>query len=297
MSQNIISATCNYPSSYVTVNQHQLHYIKSGEGVPIVFIHGVPTYSYLWRNIIPHLDNCSQCIAIDLLGFGLSDKPDIQYDLKTYQTYLAGMLDALNLDEMILVLHGWGSVVGLDYARSHTEKIKGLVLLESHIRAKTDLTEMSLPVQELLMLAKQSNKSMEDKILHDNFYIESILPASIMRKLTKDEMTEYRKPFLTPASRKAILDFMQLAPNAQESTQVQDCINQYTRWLEKTNIPKLMLYAIPGFVSTMSTVHWAKEHLQNLTLVDIGEALHIPQETQPAAIGQAMRQWFNKHYL
>jgi len=294
MNETTISAECNYQSDYVTVNQHQLHYIKSGNGIPVVFVHGIPTYSYLWRNIIPHLDDCSQCIAIDLLGFGLSDKPEINYDLQTYQNYFKGMLEALQLNEMILVLHGFGSVIGLDYASKNPEKIKGLVLIESHLRPTTDVNDLSLPIQEMLMMANNQDKKLNTKISQENFFIEKFLPACIMRNLTEEEMNNYRKPFSNSDSRKALLDFMQITPSLQQNKIVMDSISHYSQWLAESNIPKLLLYALPGFITSMSTVHWAKEHLPETTLVDIGEALHIPQESEPEAIGFAIRQWLQR---
>lgn len=291
-----MTAEFNYSPHYVTVGGHRLHYIDEGKGVPFLFLHGVPTYSYLWRNVIPHLSQHARCIALDFLGFGLSDKPAITYDLTTYQSCLSQFIEALDLPEVILVLHGWGSVVGFDYAMKHPKKVKGLVFLESHLRPTSDLSDVSLPVHELIMLAKEGDNNLQAKILDQNFFIEKIFPAGVMRQLSETEMKYYRAPFTAPGSRKAILDFINLIPYLAKNKEVIECIKQYSDKLCQSDIPKLMLYAVPGFVSTMSTVHWAKEHLSHLTMVDIGEALHYPQESQPALVGKVMQEWFSANF-
>jgi len=297
MTETTISAECNYLSRYATVNGHRLHYLDDGQGIPLVFVHGVGTYSYTWRNIIPHVNDCCRCMALDLLGFGLSDKPNITYDLNLYQKVFKDFIDEIGVDKIILVLHGFGSVIGFDYAMKYPDKVQGIAFMESHLKATTTLTDTSLPVQELIMLSQDSDENLQTKILEENFYIEKILPASILRHLTTVEMDAYRKPFPTPESRKAMLDFMQLTPYLKKNQSVLDCITTYAEKLQKSRIPKLMLYALPGFISAMSTVQWAKVHLPNITLVDIGEALHIPQETQPTTIGRSIRQWLNEEFL
>ena len=299
MRENVIPSTCDCPSAFIHTNEgYQLHYLHAGQtsNLPVVFLHGVPTYSYTWRNIIPHLSSSCYCIALDLLGFGFSDKPDIQYDLKTYQNIFEQFIEKLNLDKMILVMHGFGSVIGFDYAVKHPEKVKGIAFMESHLRATTKLNDLSLPVQEIIMSHKQNDPNiLKEKILQENIYIEKILPAGVLRQLTETEMDYYRKPFPTPASRKAIWDFVALTPYLNNDEAIIDCINQYSEKLTKSHMPKLMLYALPGFIGTMSSVQWAKAHLPNVKLADIGEALHIPQETHPQAIGQALREWMNEY--
>jgi len=280
-----------YASKYVEVNGSKMHYIEQGNGDPIIFLHGIPTWSYLWRNIIPFLSPYARCIAVDLIGLGKSDKPEIDYTVSDHINYFEGFIEALGLENMTLVMHAWGSVIGLDYAMHHEDKIKALAFMESQIRPSTTKEMVSLPIQELTSIIDMPDGGY-DIIMNSNYFINKVLPAGILRKLTNTEIQAYQMPFQTAESCKPLWQYLQDLPLGKGPSKTVDLIANYSKKLEQSQLPKLMLYAVPGFITTIDTVIWAKEHLPNLRQVDIGEALHYAQESNPQLIGEELRDWY-----
>lgn len=278
-------------SRYVAVKNSQMHYLDEGTGDPIVFLHSVPTSSYAWRHIIPSLSHCARCVAPDLIGMGNSDKPDIDYRVFDHIAYFDAFIEALQLKNITLVLHGWGSVVGFDYARRHEKNIKGIAFYESHIQSVTDSRELSLPVQQLATLLKRPGASYR-AVIKQNYLIEKLLPNSSIRKLTNAEMEHYRHPFPTPESRKPLWQYVQDLPLGNGPADVVALIQGYSDWLQKTTTPKLMLYAIPGFMTTVNSVQWAKERLPNITLASLDNALHLAQESVPEQFSKILLEWY-----
>lgn len=288
-----ISAEFPYKSHYATVDGVKLHYIDEGKGQPMVFIHGIPTSSYLWRNVIPALTDSVRTIALDLVGFGQSDKPDIAYTIFEHIDYFERFITELNLKNIVLVLHGWGSVVGFEYFCRHPENVAGLVFMEAHIRSPKGWDMLSLPVQELASILSSPDGGY-DVIMHSNYFINKVLPSGVLRRLSDTEMAHYAKPFLQPGSAKPIWQYLQELPLGDGPEPVMQLIEGYAQALQETKIPMLMLYAIPGYVTTIAAIEWAQEHLQNLKVVEIGEGLHYIQETDPTAIGFEIKQWYEE---
>lgn len=286
-----ISAAYPFESHYQTVLGSKIHYIEQGEGDPILFLHGVPTSSYLWRNIIPELAQQARCIAPDLIGMGQSDKPNIEYRVFDHIHYMEAFIQALDLNNITLVVHGWGSVIGFDIATRHPERFKAIAFLESHIRPVLDWSMVSLPVQELSVVLSAPDGGY-DVIMNSNYFVNKVLPNGVMRKLTAEEMEFYRRPFLEPESCKPLWQYLQDLPLGNGPKDVIDLITRYSKKFVSSDIPKLMLYAVPGFVTTMATVQWAKDNLQNLTLVDVGDALHYAQESKPTVISAELKKWY-----
>lgn len=195
-----------FDSRFVEVNGSKLHYIEEGEGDPILFLHGMPTSCYLWRNIIPALAEQDRCIAPDLIGMGQSDKPKIQYNLNDHIRYIEGFIQALGLRNITLVMHGWGSVIGFDYAMRHPDNMKALVFYESHVRPALSLEMLSLPLQMRAFMLSDAEKN-HDLIVKDNYFIEQFLPRAVLRKLTDKELAYYRKPFETVESRQLLWQY------------------------------------------------------------------------------------------
>ncbi len=287
-----ISAEFDYPDQSVDVLGSQLHYVETGEGAPILFLHGIPTWSYMWRNVMPVLHEAGRCIAVDLIGMGRSDKPDIDYTVFDHIDYITEFIDTLGLSDITLVMHGWGSVIGFAYAMSHPEKIKGLAFLEAHIRAPSSHDMLSLPVQELATLL-QTDDGGYAAIMEDNYYVNEILPRGILRTLTDAEMAAYQQPFKDVKSRKLIWQYLQDLPKGDQKTAVSELIQKYSEFLQQSKLPKLMLFAVPGFITTMDTVVWAKQHLPELSLVDIEDALHYATESNPERIGIEIKHWYS----
>lgn len=290
--QEAISTDYKYPSQFAQVDGSRIHYVEQGAGDPIVFLHGMPTYSYLWRNIIPYLSNNARCIAPDFIGMGLSDKPDIEYRIFDHIRYMDKFFDELKLDKVTLVMHGWGSLVGFDWARRHVDRVKALCFFESYIRPNTHWEMLSLPVQELDHLSK--SRDAYNAIIRENYLVDEWLPSAVTRRLKAAEKKAYAKPFPTEASRKPLLQFVRDLPLGKGPDDVVALIQAYSDWLKETSIPKLMMYAVPGFITTIDTVKWAKDNLKNLTLIDLHDVLHFAQESTPDTFGQNLKDWYLK---
>lgn len=278
-------------SKYTAVKSSKIHYLESGQGDPVLFLHGMPTSSYLWRNIIPSLSDVAYCVAPDLIGMGKSDKPDIEYRIFDHIDYIDQFIDALNLKNITLVLHGWGSVIGFDYARRHESNIKAVAFYESHITNVTHWNMLSLPVQQFATLLNRPGASYR-AVMKQNYLVEKLLPRCAIRTLTEEEMAHYRKPFPTPESRKPLWQYIQDLPLGKGPKDVESLIAQYSEWLKQTTIPKLMLYAIPGFMTTVESASWARDHFRNIQLAALEDAMHLAQESVPGLFCEKLRTWY-----
>ena len=293
MHEKNISSDFPFESRYVTVNDAEIHYIEQGEGDPILFIHGIPTSNYLWRNIIPDVSQYGRCIAPDLVGMGKSSKPDIAYSVFEQIIYINRFIEAMKLTNITLVVHGWGSVIGLDYAMRNQENIKGLVFYESHLRPAIDSDMLSLPVQQIASLLSNYDLSHE-AIMQENYFITKFLPSCVLRQLTEEELKKYEEPFQTKESRQPLWQYAQELPIGGRANDVVNLISNYSEKLQQSKLPKLLMYAIPGFITTIETVRWCNDRLNNLKVVDLGEALHFVQETNPRKFSQTLADWYQK---
>jgi len=281
-----------FESKFIAVDGSKIHYVEQGSGNPILFLHGMATSNYIWRNIIPALSPYGRCIAPDLIGMGKSDKPKIAYRVFDYIKYLEGFIQALDLRNITLVLHGWSSLAGFDYARNHENNIKALAFVESYIRL-LNMEMLTMPAQELFSLLKHPQYGYK-AIIEDNYILTKVLPAIILRKLSPMELEHYTSAFPTTESRKLLWQYIQDLPIEEGPADVKELVSQNSAWLQKTNLPKLLLYAIPGFITPMSNVDWASKHLTYLTVKDLGEAYHCPQETNPFAFREALLEWYKQ---
>lgn len=289
MTTRTISSAFPYKSQYVEVFGTNIHYIEEGSGDPILFIHDMPVSSYVWRNVIPHLSSLGRCIAPDLVGMGKSGKPDIEYNVTDHITYIEKFIETLNLKRVTLVLHGWGSVIGLHYAMRHEKNCKGLVLYEAFLRPFND-EDLSLPFQEqVYTLTQQEN--IYDLIVNGPYYVDKILPQEMLRSLTDIELKHYREPFLKQGSGKVLSQYLKELPKENHASKADKLIADYAKKLQLSKLPKLLLYSVPGFVTTMDTVVWAKATLPNLEMVDVGEELHYAQESNPELMGETVSVW------
>lgn len=282
--------------SYVEVLGANIHYTDQGQGPVLVFIHGMPTSGYLWRHVVDQMKSSFRCIALDLVGMGKSDKPDIDYSIFDHIRYFDAFMEALQLKDAVLIMHGWGSLIGLDYARRHPECIKGLTFYESHLRAAVDWDMLSLPVQQLASMLKQP-KASYSAIVEKNYLVEKLLPRGAMQPLEASVLDKYREPFPDEASRKPLWQYVQELPLGRGESEVLELINNYSQWLMTSHCPKLLMYAMPGFITTMDTVIWARDHLSELEVVELGNALHFAQETMPQAFSDALKNWLSRSAL
>jgi len=278
---------------YIMVLGKRIAYRETGAGAPIVFLHGNPTSSYLWRNIMPGIAPLGRCIAPDLIGMGGSDKldplePD-RYRFICHRRYLDALLDALDVgDRITFVLHDWGSALGFDWARRHADRVAGIVYMEALIRP-IDWDEW--PAQSRPLFEAMRSAAGEELILEKNIFIERILPASILRKLSDEEMTAYREPFTSSGdNRMPMLTWPREIPINGEPADVVDIIGQYAEWLATSTIPKLFINAEPGAILVgaprETCRQWPNQH--EFTVPGI----HFIQEDSADEIGTAIADWF-----
>lgn len=285
-----ISAEMPYPSQFVEVLGSRMHYVEAGSGDPVLFIHGNPTSSYLWRNVMPHLAADARCIAVDLIGMGRSDKPELDYRLADHVPYVDAFIEALGLDRLTLVVHDWGSALGFHYASRHEANVKGIAFMEAVVRPLS-WDEWPGSVRDLFRQFRTPEVGW-DLIVNQHAFVERVLPGAIQRDLTAAEMEVYRAPYLDPPSRKPLWRWPNEIPLDGQPAEVVDVVQAYADWLQQSDVPKLLLYATPGAILRADMVAWCREHIQSLTSVDIGPGLHFVQEDQPHAIGRALRAWY-----
>lgn len=277
----------------INVLDSRMHYVQAGDGAQtLLFLHGMPTSSYLWRHVLPHLADRGICIAPDLIGMGKSGKPSIQYTFRDHARYLEAFINALDLTNVMLVMHGWGSIVGMQYAMANPENISGMVFCEAHIRPLESWDMLALPIQELASLLKDPKKAYQ-AIVRDNYFMDALLPHCVMRDLSDAEIAAYKAPFSRPGDRLLLWQYVQELPLGQVDSPVTDLIARYTDWLAGSSIPKLILYAMPGFATSVSSVSWALAHWSNTMAIDLPDALHLAQESCPHLFVDAVIDWLD----
>jgi haloalkane dehalogenase len=274
---------------FATVNGRRMAYIDEGAGDAIVFQHGNPTSSYLWRNIMPHCAGLGRLIACDLIGMGDSEKlPNSGPQRYTYaeqREYLFALWEQLALgDRVVLVIHDWGSALGFDWASQHRERVAGIVYMEALV---TPLTWADWPENARRAFQGFRSEAGEDMILSKNTFVERVLPGSVLRKLTDAEMTEYRRSFLNAGEdRRPTLTWPRQIPIEGEPADVVRVVEDYAAWLAKSGVPKLFINADPGSILTgrQREVCRTWPNQQEVTV----KGLHFLQEDSPDEIGQAV---------
>ncbi len=236
---------------FISVQSKKISYVDEGKGKPILFIHGNPTSSYLWRNIIKDLVKRNRCIAPDLIGMGDSDKLDNpsqeNYSLREHIKWFDSFVNNINIEEkIILVIHDWGSAIGFDFAKKYSERISGIVYMEAIV---CPMKWSSWPEDATKVFKLMRSEVGEELILEKNIFVERILPSSVIRKLTDKEMSHYRKPFLKAGSdRQPTLSWPRQIPLDGEPVEVVDIVNEYAEFMKKTEIKKLFINAEPGSI-------------------------------------------------
>jgi haloalkane dehalogenase len=277
----------------VDVRGRRMAYHARGEGRPILFLHGNPTSSYLWRDVISELEGHGRLIAPDLIGMGDSDKlPDPQsdtYRFTTHRDFLDGFIDAVigDSEPVVLVVHDWGSALGFDWANRHRDRVRGIAYMEAIVRPIAGWEEWS-PSATPVFQGFRSDKG-EQMILDRNLFVERVLPGSVLRKLSDAEMAEYRKPFVQREDRWPTLTWPREIPIAGEPADVVAIAAAYSQWLATSDIPKLFVNADPGAI-LIGVLREFCRTWRNQTEVTVPGS-HFIQEDSGAAIGQAIAQW------
>lgn len=285
-----------FESHYQDVNGARMHYIDEGRGDPILLLHGNPTWSYTWRNIIPQLTRYGRCIAPDLIGFGRSSKPDIDYLWTDQAKYLDRFIERLDLRNITLVLHDHGSGLGFHYARRHPWNVKALAFFEALVRP-FNWEQFSTPEFRQLFRAFRTGGVHGEGwqlIVDRNIFIEQLLPQAAGRPLSDACMRYYREPFLDASSRVPIWQFARATAIGGEPPDMWQRVSDYSAWLQQTPIPKLLLFAQPGALLTTEHVDWCRRSLPNLETVPVGSGIHFLQESSPGRIGAAITAWLER---
>lgn len=269
-----------------------MHYEQAGSGRPIVLLHGNPTSSYLWRSVIPALAGSGRCLAPDLVGFGASGKPEIGYRFAEHARYLAAWFDALGLEEVTLVGHDWGGALGFDWAASHPDRVRGVAFMETIIKP---LSWAEWPPAARDIFQAFRSEQGEQLILDRNLFVEAVLPASIQRTLSAEEMEHYRRPFAERSARRPTLVWPREIPIDGEPADVVARVEAYDRWLgESSSVPKLLLTFDPGAIMTPPVVQWCRGQLADLEVEHVGPGIHFVQEDSGPAIGAAVAAWIRR---
>ena len=259
-----------------------------------LFLHGNPTSSYIWRNIIPHVAPAARCIAPDLIGFGHSDKPDIDYRFVDHVRYLDAFIEALGLRDIFLVAQDWGTALAFHFAARHPDRVRGLAFME-FVRPMASWDGFhQVPMARATFQKFRTPGEGEAMILEGNAFVERILPGSILRKLSEDEMAAYRAPFPTAQSRKPIWRFPNELPIAGEPADVHAMMETAHAALLASTYPKLLFVGDPGALVSPAFAEQFAKRLRNCRLMSLGAGAHYLQEDHPDLIGQELARWIGE---
>lgn len=292
-----ISAEFPYVKKKVSVLGSHMSYVDEGSGPIVIFLHGNPTSSYLWRNIIPHVVKAGyRAIAPDLIGMGNSGKPDIGYTFEEHAAYLDAFIEGEGLQNVTLVIHDWGSALGMRYARLNPGNVRALAFMEA-------IVPPAFPAQSYeemgqvggLFKALRTEGIGEEMVLGKNYFVEELLPKlGVARGLTPAEMAHYRAPYSTRESRLPTLQWPRELPIAGSPKATSDAITANGEWLTGSKIPKLYFYASPGALNPAPVVQWIVANVQHLETRFVGRGSHFLQEDHPDLIGMSIADWLRR---
>lgn len=279
-------------SHYAEVRGARMHYVEAGSGPPVVLLHGNPTSSFLWRNVMPHLAPHARCIAPDLIGMGRSDKPDIGYRFCQHYDWIEAFIDRLGLEDVAFVVHDWGSAIGFHYLARHPGRVRAIAFLEAILGPlrwrefpldfRLGFRLMRTPVLGWLIVSVM------------NAFVERVLPAATLRRLEPGEMARYREPFPTIASRRPVRRWPCEIPIGGRPADVDAVVRRYREALQASAVPKLLMHGHPGGIIRAAAVEWCRERLLRCEIVDVGRGIHYLQEDEPEAIGRALADWYTR---
>lgn len=265
--------------------------VELGRGDPVLFLHGNPTSSFLWRDVLPTVAASGyRCLAVDLIGMGASGKPDIAYRFADHADYLDALLDAVDLEvPPVLVGHDWGAVLALHRARRLPGRVRAVALCEAHIHpveAWADLGDGAGMFQRL-----RAPGTGETLVLEENFFVEEVLPAGMVRTPTSAEMDAYRAPYPDRASRLPVLVWAREIPIEGSPAQMVDVVTANQGVITDPAVPTLLMHGDPGAIVGAADVAWCREHGGSLTIADVGPGLHFLPEDRPEQIAAALVGW------
>ena len=277
----------------ISINNKNIAYVESGSGDPIIFLHGNPTSSYLWRNITPHLESQGRCICIDLIGMGDSDKLDNpdenSYQFEEHYHYVNAAIESLtNGENITFVIHDWGSALGFNWCYHNPDSIKGIAYMEAIVK---EMTWEDWRDEAKGIFQGFRSDAGESLVLEKNYFVEKVLPGAIIRRLSDEEIEEYRRPFINPGEdRRPTLSWPREIPIEGQPANVCEIVNQYAEWMQTNDIPKLFINAEPGAITTGRIRDFCRSW-KNQTEVTV-KGIHFIQEDSPDDIGKAISTWY-----
>jgi haloalkane dehalogenase len=278
----------------VAVLDSTMGYREAGspDSPTVLFLHGNPTSSYIWRNIIPRVAPLAHCIAPDLIGFGQSGKPDIKYRFFDHVRYLDAFLDKAGISSSYVVAHDWGTALAFHLAARRPEFVRALAFME-FIRPMPTWDDFHADQRETFKKFRTPGVG-EKMILDGNAFVERVLPAATVRKLTEEEMAVYRAPFPTPESRRPTWRFPNELPIAGEPADVYATIEEAHRALAQSSYPKLLFVGDPGALVSPAFAESFASGLKDCWVVHIGPGIHYLPEDNPKAIGSTVHEWLTE---
>lgn len=281
----------------ITVLGSKMTYLEQGEGDVVVFVHGNPTSSYLWRNVIPFVSDSSRAIAVDLIGMGHSDKPNIDYTFSDHYRYFSAFVKTLGAKQITVVGHDWGAAIAWEYARNNPEKVTRLAFMEGVLPPGFPVPSFESMGEEMGGMFKAFKDPVmgHKMVIVDNMFVEQVLPSFVNRTLGAAAMKEYRSPYLSEESRKPILVWPREVPIAGEPENTKNVMEKIAEFMGKTKMPVLLLYASPGVVTPAQAVPWYVERIKSIETSFVGTGFHFIQEDQPEVIGRGLADWIRRN--
>ena len=287
-----------YESKFTKVNGHQIHYIDKGEGQVFLFLHGNPTSMYLWRNVMPFVAPLGRIVAMDNIGFGQSEQPDLDYTYQTHYDYVSKFIDQQDLKKIILVIHDWGSVLGLQYAMENSRNVKGIVFMEAIIPPTFPMASLEDfgNAGDLFRQFRQE-ESGKQLLIEQNMFMEGILlQGTLTRAMSEAEKAVYRKPFLDKSKRFPIYMWPNELPIGGVPARNVAVVQKVGDWLKKSRTPKLLQYVRPGAIVSPESAAWMAENYRNIETQFVGIGAHYIQEDNPEAIGRGIADWYRRTF-
>jgi len=291
----VISADYPFESRHLDVLGEKMHYIEQGKGRPFLFLHGNPTWSYLWRNILPSVSQIGRSVAPDLVGFGKSAKPNIGYTFLEHYGYVQGFIQEMQLKDLILVVHDWGGALGFYYALNHPENVKGIAFMETFpFSVSWGDFPLGFGLVFRLFRTPVVGKLM---IMRMNMFVDRVLPAATRRKLPKEVHARYREPFPTVQSRYPVYVWPNELPISDRQGETYREIKRVESALPEFSFPMLLFSSTPGGLIPPKRVEWLRQKIRDLTVKDIGPGIHYLQEDNPAGIATGIIEWAREKHL
>lgn len=285
-------------SFHVPVLGSSMRVVDTGVGDPVVFLHGNPTSSYLWRGVIPAVAAAGyRCVAVDLIGMGDSGKPDIGYRFTDHAAFLDATLDVLVTQcelelPAVLVGHDWGAVLALNHASNNPDEVRAVAVCEAHLRPIERWDDMGEDAE--LFKSLRAPGSGEAMVLEENFFVEQVLPGGTRRTLTAEEVAAYGAPFATPDSRRPVLAWVREIPIEGVPAEMVSTVTTNQEVLADPGIPVLVMHGQPGAILGEEAIAWCREIGRSLSIADVGPGLHFLPEDRPQQVAKALVTWLQE---